>query len=201
MTLSPELRQIVKNELANDPFGRGYWSIMERYAQSDNDNLIWEIMELLNDHSHAVEKYRVPMESIELFLASLPEDGHFKDTQIIPILLSRIPEAAPGVVENLNDFLAEDLLNFLNFYGPEAMLYAFGNPSYTPEELVIFENAVRCVLNYLVSNEGQIYVRYKINYNKQIPAPINRIFENIENAPNAVSWDDIHEIVEEIVGL
>lgn len=201
--ITEQMHLLVIDELLNDPLEMGYTYYMNQYGKSDNDNYVHTLLRMLNEpYNKSITKKTVMLDFYS-FMSSPPEDLLLQtgDLQIIWILLHRVPQnVIPSVVGAINELPAEELLFFLNNYGPEAMLYHFGNPDYTQEELILFERVARNVLEYLVSKDSLVQETHEIIQLGQ-KSRISQIFENVDNAPNVITYDELHEILHDHFGL
>jgi hypothetical protein len=196
--LSENIRHIIKQELVIDPIGYNYRYFINAYRQSLNVNYLHSLLFLLQEPINETVISKGTMNDFYTFLNILPQITPINNINIIWILLSRISyETIPSVVSSINNIEADKLLYFLNNYGGAALLYAFGNPHYTEDELMLFETVTRNVLLFLVNNKSDVQEYAIKKENTTIPR-ITLILSGIPDSPNSINIDDFVDIINAI---
>lgn len=195
--LTQEAIKLIKNELRNDPENVGYQKIIRQYKEDPNQ--IHLLLKLLNTSDYEITT-KVPLTISDFikFIINPPKDAYkfLKNRNIITTLIKRIPDYS-SVGTALAELNAQDLLDFLNYYGSSAMLNYFGVPNFDIDEANAFEVAARGVLEYIISKDGIIDDKF-VYTKRQSPPRITIVLEGLSGNSNFVSEDELVNILSEL---
>lgn len=184
MSLTPELLQILKEELENDPLDLGY----DNYYSLPSC-----LARLINSSRKKTEYIKFSVTDPLIYLNYLENSGIIENIHIIKNVVYQMTPESQQTLSGLVTNSALPLLNLLNGYGIDGFLNTLGI-SHLVTDKIIFETVLRNVLEHAV-NHGQT-LQYAGKTKEVLPPRITQLFSGIENAPNAVTEQDIIEALE-----
>ncbi len=195
--LSNEAKEAIRLELLNDPAGVGYNSYLIKYQENQDINAVRAIVFLLHSNYRKTRVKKIPMRDFMNYIKSPSLGVNIENRNVIFEMIKRIPSSGGTVsLEEINNLSAHDLLNFLDYYGPEIMLQTFGCMDYTHNEAVVFGEVTRTLLSYIVSRDGLVDQEF-VDGPTEIPR-INICMLNIVNAPNTVTEIELIDVLNSI---